>query len=139
MLWMAAAAGNEACIANVINVSLSYANVDTLENGYGISLRALTTFAEKTYGDSMAFRPKVLEQGKIGLNDIELVAKLRKAAAIMQMKLEGQIIARHPEYDMDERMMLDKINFSDGTVTIGRKVYPLRDADFPTINPDSPY
>ena len=84
-------------------------------------------------------RPKVLEQGKIGLNDIELVAKLRKAAAIMQMKLEGQIIARHPEYDMDERMMLDKINFSDGTVTIGRKVYPLRDADFPTINPDSPY
>lgn len=87
----------------------------------------------------MAFRPKVLEQGKIGLNDIELVAKLRKAAAIMQMKLEGQIIARHPEYDMDERMMLDKINFSDGTVTIGRKVYPLRDADFPTINPDSPY
>ena len=139
MLWMAAAAGNEACIANVINVSLSYANVDTLENGYGISLRALTTFAEKTYGDSMAFRPKVLEQGKIGLNDIELVAKLRKAAAIMQMKLEGQIIARHPEYDMDERMMLDKINFTDGTVTIGRKVYPLRDADFPTINPDSPY
>ncbi len=139
MLWMAAASGNEACIANVLNVSLSYANVDTLENGYGISLRALTTFAEKTYGASMAFRPKVLEQGKIGLNDIELVAKLRKAAAIIQMKLEGQIIARHPEYDMDARMMLDKINFQDGTVTIGQKVYPLRDTDFPTINPESPY
>lgn len=139
MLWMAAAAGNEACIANVLNVSLSYANVDTLENGYGISLRALTTFAEKTYGDSMAFKPKVLEQDKIGLNDIELVAKLRKAAAVMQLKLEGQIIARHPEYDMDDRMMLDKINFAEGTVTIGGRVYPLRDTDFPTINPDSPY
>lgn len=139
MLWMAAASGNEACIANVLNVSLSYANVDTLENGYGISLRALTTFAEKTYGDSMAFKPKVLEQGKIGLNDVELVAKLRKAAAIMQMKLEGQIIARHPEYDMDARMMLDKINFSEGTVTIAGVTYPLRDTDFPTINPESPY
>ncbi len=139
MLWMAAAAGNEACIANVLNVSLSYANVDTLENGYGISLRALTTFAEKTYGDSMAFKPKVLEQDKIGLNDVELVAKLRKAAAIMQLKLEGQIIARHPEYDMDDRMMLDKINFRDGTVTIQGKVYPLRDRDFPTIDPENPY
>lgn len=139
MLWMAAAAGNEACIANVLNVSLSYANVDTLENGYGISLRALTTFAEKTYGDSMAFRPKVLEEGKIGLNDVELVAKLRKAAAIIQMKLEGQIIARHPEYDMDERMMLDKINYEQGTVTIEGMTYPLRDTDFPTIDPSSPY
>ncbi|MBP1577827.1 MAG: fructose-1,6-bisphosphatase, partial [Oscillospiraceae bacterium] len=139
LLWMAAAAGNEACIANVLNVSLSYANVDTLENGYGISLRALTTFAEKTYGDSEAFRPKVLETGKIGLNDIELVTKLRKAAAIMQLKLEGQIIARHPEYDMDERMMLDKIDYKKGTVTIQGKVYPLKDKDFPTINPESPY
>lgn len=139
MLWMAAAAGNEACIANVLNVSLSYANVDTLENGYGISLRALTTFAEKTYGNSMAFKPKVLEEGKIGLSDVELVAKLRKAAAIMQLKLEGQIIARHPEYDMDERMMLDKIDYEKGTVTIEGKTYPLRDTDFPTIDPNSPY
>jgi len=139
ILWMAAAAGNEACIANVLNVSLSYANVDTLENGYGISLRALTTFAEKTYGDSMAFKPKILEKDKIGLNDVELVAKLRKAAAVMQMKLEGQIIARHPEYDMDERLLLDKIDYKNGTVTIAGKVYELRDKDFPTIDPENPY
>lgn len=139
LLWMAAAAGNEACIANVINVSLSYANVDTLENGYGISLRALTVFAEKTYGDSMAFKPKVLEEGKIGLNDVQLVAKLRKAAAVMQLKLEGQIIARHPEYDMDERMLLHHIDFANKTVTIDGKVYPLKDADFPTIDPENPY
>lgn len=139
LLWLAAAAGNEACIANVLNVSLSYANVDTLENGYGISLRALTTFAEKTYGDSRAFSPKVLETGKIGLNDVDLVAKLRKAAAVMQLKLEGQIIARHPEYDMDERMMLDKIDYKKGTVTIAGKTYPLRDCDFPTIDPENPY
>ena len=139
ILWMAAAAGNEACIANVLNVSLSYANVDTLENGYGISLRALTTFAEKTYGDSMAFKPKVLEKDKIGLNDVELVAKLRKAAAVMQMKLEGQIIARHPEYDMDERLLLDKIDYKNGTVNIGGKIYDLKDKDFPTIDPENPY
>ena len=139
ILWMAAAAGNEAAIANVLNVSLSYANVDTLENGYGISLRALTTFAEKVYGDSMAFKPKILEKDKIGLNDVELVAKLRKAAAILQMKLEGQIIARHPEYDMDERLLLDKIDYKKGTVKIGDKVYELRDKDFPTIDPESPY
>lgn len=139
MLWIAAAAGNEACIANVLNVSLSYANVDTLENGYGISLRALTTFAEKTYGESMAFKPKILEKGKIGLNDIELVAKLRKSAAVMQLKLEGQIIARHPEYDMDDRLMLDKINYKEKSVTIDGKTYPLRDGDFPTIDPENPY
>ena len=139
ILWMAAAAGNEACIANVLNVSLSYANVDTLENGYGISLRALTTFAEKTYGDSMAFKPKILEKDKIGLNDVELVAKLRKAAAVMQMKLEGQIIARHPEYDMDERLLLDKIDYKNGTVNIAGKIYELRDKDFPTIDPENPY
>ncbi|MEG2174084.1 MAG: fructose-bisphosphatase class III, partial [Oscillospiraceae bacterium] len=139
MLWLAAASGNEACIANVLNVSLSYANVDTLENGYGISLRALAAFAEKTYGDSMAFKPKVMEKDKIGLNDIALVAKLRKAAAILQLKLEGQIIARHPEYDMDERMMLDKINYQEGTVTISGVVYPLKDTSFPTIDPANPY
>ena len=139
MLWMAAAAGNEACIANVLNVSLSYANVDTLENGYGISLRGLTTFAEQTYGDSMAYKPKVLEEGKVGLNDVGLVAKIRKAAAIMQLELEGQIIARHPEYNMDERMMLDKIDYKSGTVTIGDKTYPLKDTDFPTIDPENPF
>jgi fructose-1,6-bisphosphatase-3 len=139
MLWMGAAAGNEACIANVLNVSLSYANVDTLENGYGISLRALAQFAEKTYGESMAFKPKVLEQGKIGLNDVALVAKLRKAAAVLQFKLEGQLIARHPEYDMDERLLLDKINFQDKTVSIGGQIHPIKDADFPTIDPANPY
>ena len=139
ILWMGAAAGSEACIANVLNVSLSYANVDTLENGYGISLRALSAFAEKTYGDSMAFKPKVLEQGKIGLSDVELVAKLRKAAAILQLKLEGQIIARHPEYDMDERLMLNHIDYEAGTVEIAGKTYPLKDKDFPTIDPQNPY
>ncbi|MEG2204907.1 MAG: fructose-bisphosphatase class III, partial [Oscillospiraceae bacterium] len=97
------------------------------------------SFAEKTYGDSMAFKPKVLEAGKIGLNDVSLVAKLRKASAIMQLKLEGQIIARHPEYDMDERMMLDKIDYAAGTVTIAGVTYPLKDRDFPTIDPQSPY
>ncbi len=70
---------------------------------------------------------------------MELVAKLRKAAAIIQLKLEGQIIARHPEYDMDERMMLDKIDYEKKTVTIGDKTYPLKDGDFPTIDPQNPY
>ena len=139
ILWMGAAAGNEACIANVLNVSLSYANVDTLENGYGISLRALSLFAEKTYGDSMTYKPKVLETGKVGLNDVELVAKLRKAAAVLQFKLEGQIIARHPEYDMDDRLLLEKLNLTEKTVTIAGKAYPIKDAEFPTIDPANPY
>ena len=139
MLWMAAAAGSEACIANVLNVSLSYANVDMLENGYGISLRALAAFAEETYGDAGAFAPKVLETGAIGLSDIQRVAKLRKAVAIIQQKLEGQIIARHPEFDMDERMLLDKIDYRAGTVNLGGTVYPLKDADFPTVDPENPY
>jgi fructose-1,6-bisphosphatase-3 len=138
ILWMGAAAGCEACIANVLNVSLSYANVDTIENGYGISLRALMSFAQETYGESMAFKPKVLDEGKIGMSDVGLVAKLRKAAAVMQLKLEGQIIARHPEYDMDERVMLDKIDLAAGTVHIAGVEYPLRDTDFPTIDPEDP-
>ena len=139
IIWMAAFSGCEAAIANVLNISLKYANVDTLENGYGISLRALTLFAEKTYGNSMAFKPKVLEEGKIGLNDVGLVAKLRKAVAIIQLKLEGQIISRHPEYDMDDRMLLHKIDFDKGTVDIDGKTYELLDCDMPTVNRDNPY
>lgn len=139
ILWMAAASGCEAAIANVLNISLKYANVDTLENGYGISLRALTLFAEKTYGDSLAFKPKVLEEGKIGLNDIDLVAKLRKAVAIIQLKLEGQIISRHPEYDMDDRMLLHHIDFEKGTVVIEGKVHELLDCDMPTVDRGNPY
>lgn len=139
LLWMGAAAGNLTCIAHVLNTTLSYANVDTLENGYGISLRALTHFAEKTYSDSIAFRPKVLEQGKLGLNDVELVSRLRKAAAVMQLKLEGQIIARHPEYDMDERMLLHLIDYEQGCITIGGQTYPLKDVEFPTVDREHPY
>lgn len=139
MLWIGAAAGNEACIANMLNVSLSYANVDTIENGYGISLRPLMAFAEKTYGDSMVYKPKVIEEGKIGLNDVELVAKLRRAAATLQFKLEGQTILRHPEYGMDDRRILEKIDYEKGTLTVYGHTYPLKDATFPTIDPQNPY
>ncbi|MBR6736213.1 MAG: fructose-1,6-bisphosphatase [Oscillospiraceae bacterium] len=139
MLWIGAAAGNEACIANMLNVSLSYANVDTIENGYGISLRPLMAFAEATYGDSMVYKPKVIEEGKIGLNDVGLVAKLRKAAAILQFKLEGQTIMRHPEYGMDDRRVLECVDYENGTLTVYGNTYPLKDNDFPTIDPQNPY
>jgi len=139
MLWIGAAAGCEACIANMLNVSLSYANVDTIENGYGISLRPLMAFAEQTYGDSMVYKPKVIEKDKIGLNDIGLVAKLRRAAATLQFKLEGQIISRHPEYHMEDRLVLNGVDYEKGTLTVYGNTYELKDATFPTIDPKDPY
>jgi len=139
MLWIGAAAGNETCIANMLNVSLSYANVDTIENGYGISLRPLMVFAQKTYGDSMVYKPKVIEEGKIGLNDVGLVAKLRRAAATLQFKLEGQTIARHPEYGMEDRLVLNCVDYEKGTLTVYGHTYELKDATFPTIDPKDPY
>lgn len=139
ILWMGAAAGSDPCIATVVNNSLQYANIDTLENGYGISLRALMTFAAKTYNDGEVFTPKVLEDDCININDQKLIAKIRKAIAVIQLKCEGQVIARHPEYNMDERLLLSAINQEEGTVCIGGVCYPLKDKDFPTIDPENPY
>mgnify|MGYP003302549008 FL=1 len=141
VLWMGAACGNRACIANVIRICSRYDNINTLEEGYGINIRPLTTFALETYTDDdcTKFLPKVFDYNKYIRSDEISIAKLHKAISIIQIKLEGQLIMKHPEYEMDGRLFLDKIDYKNGTVEIAGKTYELNDTNFPTIDPKDPY
>ena len=141
ILWMGAACGNKACIANVIRICSRYDNINTLEEGYGINIRPLTTFALKTYADDDCekFMPKVFDYNKYITSDEISIAKLHKTISIIQFKLEGQIIMNHPEYEMDGRLLLDKIDYKKQTVKINGKSYKLNDINFPTIDPKDPY
>lgn len=121
ILWMGAAAGEPACIVTVLRNNLRYGNFEILENDYGISLRELVSFADRTY--------------RAG----ERITPLIKAINVMLFKLEGQIILRHPEFDMHDRLLLDKIDLADATVEIDGTRWPLTTSDFPTLDPDSPY
>ena len=121
ILWMGAAAGNDACIANAVRNSIKYNTLLTLESGYGISLRDLTVFAGNTYTKGSPME------------------KALRAITVIQFKAEGQTILRHPEYDMKNRLLLDKINTENGTVCIDGKDYPLNDSELPTIMKESPY
>lgn len=140
IVWMGAAAGSEACIANVIRVSLRYSNMETLENGYGISMLPLISLAVDVYGDDPCkqFRPKEADE-EFTENEQLLMAQMQKAITMIQLKLEGQIIQRRPQYQMNDRLLIDKINFDEGTVQVGDKSYPLLDTHFPTVDPDNPY
>lgn len=140
IVWMGAAAGSKACIANVIRVSLRYANMETLENGYGISILPLMSLAVNVYGDDPCeqFRPKQALEGYTE-NEKLLMARMQKAISIIQLKLEGQIVQRRPQYQMDDRLLLDKVDYNAGTVRIGDKTYPLLDTHFPTIDQENPY
>ncbi len=139
--WMGAAAGNPALIATVLRVSIRYANIETLEEGYGINLLPLASFAMQTYGDDPCtiWQTKDFENNPRLTRSAILMAKMHKAISIIQFKLEGQIISRHPEYKMDDRLLLDKINLHDGTITVDGKTHPLTDTNLPTLNPDDPY
>lgn len=139
--WMGAAAGNKALIASVLRVSIRYANVETLEEGYSINLLPLANFAIDTYGDDpcKAFQTKDFEDNPRLQRSAQLMARMHKAISIIQFKLEGQTVMRHPEYQMDDRLLLDKIDLEKGTVTIGDKVYELVDKNLPTIDPANPY
>jgi fructose-1,6-bisphosphatase-3 len=139
--WMGAAAGNQALIATVLRVSIRYANIETLEEGYGINLLPLASFAMQTYGDDPCtiWQTKDFENNPRLTRSANLMAKMHKAMSIIQFKLEGQTILRHPEYHMDDRLLLDKINLADGTITVEGKTYPLTDSHLPTVNPDDPY
>ena len=141
ILWMGAACGNKACIANVIRICSRYDNIDTLEEGYGINIRPLTTFALKTYQDDDCekFMPKIYDYNKYIRSDEISIAKLHKAIAVIQFKLEGKLIKEHPEYEMKERLLLDKVDYDKGTIKIGDNVYHLNDTNFPTIDPKEPY
>ena len=141
IVWMGAATGNWACITNLLRMNISYNNFDMLEIGYGINLRPLATFAEKVYGDDPceSFKPHILDRNKFDPIDEELAAKMHKAIAICQFKVEGQRIKAHPEYKLDKRLLLDKIDLEAGTVNIEGKVWPMRDTNFPTLDPANPY
>lgn len=139
VLWMGAAAGSEACIAYVLNNSMAYNNLDLLEDVYGINLRQLAVFAGDTYAPSKVFEPKDYGDVKVSNKDILLISQMRKAIAIILFKLEGQVIMRHPEYDMEDRLLLNMIDYEKGTILLDGKEYPLLDHDFPTIDPADPY
>ena len=138
--WMGAATGNRACICNVLRMALGYNGFDVLEDGYGINLRPLSMFAERVYRDDpcTCFLPQILDKNIYDAVDPKLAAKMHKAIAVLQYKEEGQIIKRHPEYGMEERILLSAIRYDRGTVTIDGKEYPMRDRNFPTVDPADP-
>ena len=140
VLWMGAASGHPACIANVIRLSARYGNLDTLEDGYGINLIPLANFAMSTYEyDSCDVFKIKKSKNEISMVEEELEKKMHKAITIIQFKLEGQIIKNRPDFHMENRLLLDKINFEDYTVEIDGKIYTLNDKNFPTIDPADPY
>ena len=140
ILWMGAAAGNDSCIANVIRMSMRYGNHATLEDGYGINLVPLATFAIEHYKDDPCtlFMPKDLE---CSLDDKtrRLLAQMHKAITIIQFKLESQLILSHPDFKMDDRLLLDKIDYNRGVLMVNGKEYELTDKMFPTIDPQDPF
>ena len=142
ILWMGALAGNKACICNVIRLSLRYANLTTLEDGYGINLLPLATFAIETYKDDPCeeFKPKIgsNETLKNDTKTQRLIALMHKAIAVIQFKEEAEIYDRHPEWHMQDRELFNAINYENGTITLDGKTYSLRSNDFPTIDPKHP-
>ena len=141
VVWMGAAAGSSACMANVLRTALRYANMETLQNGYAISLLPLATFAMEAYKDDPCtiFYPRLSEDDEYTENERQLMAKMQKAIAIIQFKLEAQIIQRRPHFQMQDRLLLDKIDYANGVIEIDGEIYPLRDSNFPTIDPQNPY
>lgn len=139
ILWMGAACGQLACIATVIRIAARYGSLDTLEDGYGINLIPLATFALDTYSNTNCETFSIKYNTDYNTKDLSLDMKIHKAIAIMQFKLEGQVIMKHPEFLMDDRLLLDKIDYEKKTVMAYGKEYPMNDTDFPTIDPKNPY
>ncbi len=142
ILWMGALAGNKACICNVIRLSLRYANMVTLEDGYGINLLPLATFAMDTYKDDPCeeFMPKIYGDSKVfDEKSRRLTAMMHKAITIIQFKEEAAIYQCHPEWNMTDRILLSDIDYDRGTININNKEYKLKSNNFPTIDPSCPY
>lgn len=141
IIWMGAHAGSATCMCNVIRICARYDNLDMLEDSYGINLLPLVRLAMNDYsginldkfmpkGESLVFKTD---------DEINLIAQIHKAISIIQFKLEGQLIKRRPDFNMESRLLLDKIDYNKGTIMIKGKEYKLNDTDFPTINPENPY
>ena len=143
VLWMGAASGSRTLVATVLSNSIRYNNLDVIETGYGISLRPLSIFANEVYKhhDVSRFQVKLTNEDAESWSEKDklLSARMYKAITIILFKLEGQKLKRRPEFLMDDRLLLDRIDYENGTINIGGTVYPLLDCDFPTIDPKDPY
>ena len=138
VVWMGAAAGSPLCIMTVLKTTLAYNNLDTLEGGYGISLRRLERFSQNTYADSDVSRWMPHADPRTASGDLTAAARMHKAVTVMMLKLEAQVIARNPDFAMQGRDFLNHIDFAAGTVDYHGTVYPLLDCDFPTVTPADP-
>ena len=143
VLWMGAASGSRTLVATVLSNSIRYNNLDVIETGYGISLRPLSIFANEVYRDcdTSQFQVKLTgtDADQYTEKDKLLSARMYKAITVILFKLEGQKLLRRPEFGMADRLLLDKIDYKNKTITIGEKTYPLLDCDFPTVDPEDPY
>ncbi|MFR9514997.1 MAG: fructose-1,6-bisphosphatase [Rikenellaceae bacterium] len=141
ILWIGAAAGNTSCMANVIRMALRYNNLSTLEDGYGINLTPLATFAMERYAkdDCLNFQPKVNPDDNLSDKAIQLTAKMHKAITIIQLKLESQIVQRRPDFGLNDRLVLEKIDFERGLYCIDDKEYEMSNSCLPTVDPSDPY
>ena len=141
ILWMGACAGNKACICNVLRLSLRYANLTTLEEGYGINLVPLATFAMETYGDDPCeeFVPRLLKGQQMDEKTLQLTARMHKAVSVLQFKEEAKIFKRRPEWQMESRCLLEHIDFERSVCTIDGKEYEMKSCHFPTVDPANPY
>ena len=142
VVWMGAAAGQRGCIVNVIRICARYGNLDILEDGYGINLLPLATYAMRVYGDDpcSCFKLKgATDTAATDSEEMQMNLRIHKAISVLQFKIEGQIIQRRPEFHLEERAMLHRINYEKGTITLEGKEYPLSDTNFPTIDPEDPY
>lgn len=137
---MGAASGEKTCIANALRISARYANLDIVEDIYGINLLPLATFAIEMYKDDPCkeFIPKVNDQS-VTTTEKSLMAKMHKAISIIQFKLEGEVIRRRPEFEMEHRLLLNMINYDEGTIILKGKTYKLKDTYLPTIDKKDPY
>ncbi|MCI9663496.1 MAG: fructose-1,6-bisphosphatase [Lachnospiraceae bacterium] len=139
IVWMGAACGHLTCIATVLRTAARYGNLDILEEGYGINLVPLATFALETYKDVNCDAFTIRYNTDYNTKDLSLDMRIHKAIAIIQFKLEGRVIKKHPEFEMDDRLLLDKIDYEKKTVHINGQDYEMCDVDFPTVNPADPY
>ncbi len=142
ILWMGAAGGSRTMVATVLSNSIHYNNLDVIETGYGISLRPLSIFANEVYKDcdTRCFQVKLVENNdQYTEKDKLLSARMYKAISVILFKLEGQKLLRRPEFNMPDRLLLDKIDYKNRIITIDGKIYPMADCDFPTVDPADPY
>ena len=143
ILWMGAASGSRTLVATVVSNSIHYNNLEVVETGYGISLRPLSVFANEAYknADVSRFAVKLVGEDTLGVSEKDklLSARMHKAITVILFKLEGQKILRHPEYGMEDRLLLDKIDYENKCITINGVTWPLEDTDFPTVDPEHPY